>query len=62
MAGLNCGSVSSITWPAIRDGLDAGVAVTDNQTRAAIRRLNAAALAHADHRAALAVADDSALV
>jgi diaminopropionate ammonia-lyase len=40
MAGLNCGSVSSIAWPAIRDGLDAGVAVTDDQARAAMRRLN----------------------
>jgi diaminopropionate ammonia-lyase len=40
MAGLNCGSVSTIAWPAIRDGLDAGVAVTDDQAMAAARRLN----------------------
>jgi diaminopropionate ammonia-lyase len=40
MAGLNCGTVSTIAWPAIRDGLDAGVAVSDDQTRAAMRRLN----------------------
>jgi diaminopropionate ammonia-lyase len=40
MAGLNCGSVSTIAWPAIRDGLDAGVAVTDDQARAAVHRLN----------------------
>ncbi len=37
MAGLNCGTVSTIAWPAIRDGLDAGVAVTDDQTRAAMQ-------------------------
>ena len=30
----------AIAWPAIRDGLDAGVAVTDDQARAAMRRLN----------------------
>ena len=40
MAGLNCGSVSTIAWPAIRDGLDASVAVTDDQATAAVHRLN----------------------
>jgi diaminopropionate ammonia-lyase len=40
MAGLNCGSVSTIAWPAIRSGLDAGVAVTDDQAAAAVHRLN----------------------
>jgi diaminopropionate ammonia-lyase len=40
MAGLNCGSVSTIAWPAIRNGLDAGVAVTDDQATAAVDRLN----------------------
>ena len=40
MAGLNCGSVSTIAWPVIRDGLDAGVTVTDDQARAATDRLN----------------------
>ena len=40
MAGLNCGTVSTIAWPAIRDGLDAGVAVTDDQATAAVHRLN----------------------
>jgi len=40
MAGLNCGTVSTIAWPAIRDWLDAGVAVTDDQAMAAARRLN----------------------
>jgi diaminopropionate ammonia-lyase len=40
MAGLNCGTVSAIAWPAIRDCLDAAVAVTDEQAAAAMRRLN----------------------
>jgi diaminopropionate ammonia-lyase len=40
MVGLNCGSVSTIAWPAIRDGLDAGVTVSDDQARTATDRLN----------------------
>jgi diaminopropionate ammonia-lyase len=39
MAGLNCGSVSTIAWAAIRDGLDAGVGVTEDQAREAVERL-----------------------
>ncbi|HWD80759.1 MAG TPA: pyridoxal-phosphate dependent enzyme, partial [Kribbella sp.] len=41
MAGLNCGTVSSIAWPVIRDHLDAAVAVTDDQARAAMKVLHA---------------------
>ncbi|MFF0269823.1 pyridoxal-phosphate dependent enzyme [Kribbella sp. NPDC004536] len=41
MAGLNCGTVSSIAWPIIRDHLDAAVAVTDEQARAAMEFLHA---------------------
>jgi diaminopropionate ammonia-lyase len=40
MAGLNCGTVSTIAWPVIREGLDAGVAITDDQARAAMHRLH----------------------
>ena len=40
MVGLNCGTVSTIAWPAIRDGLDAAIAVTDEEAAAAMRRLN----------------------
>jgi diaminopropionate ammonia-lyase len=40
MAGLNCGTISAIAWPVIRDGLDASVAVTDDQAHAAMRRLH----------------------
>ncbi|TCC01603.1 pyridoxal-phosphate dependent enzyme [Kribbella soli] len=35
MAGLNCGTVSSTAWPTIHRGLDAAIAVTDDETRAA---------------------------
>ncbi len=40
MAALNCGTVSTIAWRAIRDGLDAAVAVIDEEAEAAMRRLN----------------------
>jgi diaminopropionate ammonia-lyase len=68
MAGLNCGSVSTIAWPAIRDGLNAGVAVTDEQTRAAMQRLHevgvpagpSGAASLAGVRAALGEADQRA--
>ncbi|GAA4562539.1 diaminopropionate ammonia-lyase [Planotetraspora kaengkrachanensis] len=39
MAGLNCGTVSSLAWPYLRDGLDAAVAVTDAACAAAVRTL-----------------------
>ena len=39
MAGLNCGSVSTLAWPAVRDGLDAGVAISDDETGDAMDRL-----------------------
>ena len=31
MAGLNCGTPSSIAWPALRDGADATIGVTDDE-------------------------------
>lgn len=31
MAGLNCGTVSTLAWPVLRDGCDAAVAVDDDQ-------------------------------
>jgi len=40
MAGLNCGTVSTIAWPAIRDTLAGAVVVTDDQARAAMQRLH----------------------
>lgn len=41
MAGLNCGTVSSIAWPTIRDHLDMAVTVTDDEARAAMHVLHA---------------------
>lgn len=39
MAGLNCGTVSSLAWPHIRRGLDACVAVSDAEAADAAREL-----------------------
>lgn len=41
MAGLNCGTPSSIAWPYLRDGLDAAVAVDDADSARAAARLAA---------------------
>ncbi|HEX7188338.1 MAG TPA: diaminopropionate ammonia-lyase [Actinomycetes bacterium] len=39
MAGLNCGTVSSLAWPSIHRGLDATATVTDDQAIVAARAL-----------------------
>jgi diaminopropionate ammonia-lyase len=39
MAGLNCGTVSSLAWPSIHRGLDATATVTDDQAILAARAL-----------------------
>jgi diaminopropionate ammonia-lyase len=39
MAGLNCGTVSSLAWPSIKRGLDATATVTDGQVASAARDL-----------------------
>ncbi len=44
MAGLNCGTVSSIAWPYFYAGLDAAIAVTDNAARRAAADLAAAGI------------------
>ncbi len=31
MAGLNCGTLSSLAWPVLRDGCDAAITVTDEE-------------------------------
>jgi diaminopropionate ammonia-lyase len=41
MAGLNCGEVASLAWPALRDGLDAAVAIDDARCHRAVRLLAA---------------------
>ncbi|WP_109472372.1 pyridoxal-phosphate dependent enzyme [Ornithinimicrobium cavernae] len=39
MAGLNCGTVSGLAWPVLRDGCDAAVTVADAEALAASREL-----------------------
>ncbi|MDQ3657585.1 MAG: diaminopropionate ammonia-lyase [Chloroflexota bacterium] len=40
MAGLNCGLPSSLAWPSIEQGLDAAVAVSDDEARRAMTDLH----------------------
>jgi diaminopropionate ammonia-lyase len=35
MCGMNCGTVSDLAWPFLRDGVDASIIVTDDQDRIA---------------------------
>jgi diaminopropionate ammonia-lyase len=44
MAGLNCGTISSVAWPVLAGGLDAAVAVTDDAARRAAADLAAAGI------------------
>jgi diaminopropionate ammonia-lyase len=44
MAGLNCGTVSTIAWPYLAAGLDAAVAVSDVMTRRAASDLASAGI------------------
>ena len=68
MNGLNCGTPSSIAWPYLRGGLDAAIAVTDDEARDAIASLTSAGVAagpsgaagFAGLRAALTGADAAA--
>ncbi|TDP94060.1 pyridoxal-phosphate dependent enzyme [Labedaea rhizosphaerae] len=77
MAGLNCGTTSSLAWPYLRDGLDAAVTVTDAQSLAASDELDelgvssgpcgaatlaAARAALAGHRAELGLSRSSTVV
>lgn len=36
MAGLDCGTVSSLAWPVLRDGVEAAVAVSDEDAHGAV--------------------------
>jgi diaminopropionate ammonia-lyase len=45
MTGLNCGTPSMLAWPYLRDGLDAAIAVTDDESIAAARALAEAGIA-----------------
>lgn len=39
MTGLDCGTVSALAWPVLRDGLDGAVTVSDDQAAAAVADL-----------------------
>lgn len=39
MAGLNCGKVSTIAWPVLRDGIDAAVSITEDDDLTAVKEL-----------------------
>jgi diaminopropionate ammonia-lyase len=39
MAGLNCGTVSSIAWPVLHGGIDAAVTVSEDQDLLAVKEL-----------------------
>lgn len=41
MAGMECGSVSTIAWPVLRDGVDVAVSVSDLQAHLAVEELEA---------------------
>lgn len=45
MAGLNCGTMSSVAWPFVAAGIDAFVAIDDEWARGAMRDLAALGLA-----------------
>ena len=40
MDGMNCGTVSPISWPVLRQGVDASVTITDKQCHEAIQYLH----------------------
>jgi diaminopropionate ammonia-lyase len=44
MAGLNCGTVSALAWPYLAGGLDAAIAVSDQQAERAMAELAAAGI------------------
>lgn len=35
MCGMNCGTVSTLAWPILRDGVDSSVTVTDAESKSA---------------------------
>jgi len=52
MAGLNCGTISSIAWPYIRDGIDVLVKVGDDRAREAVRVLRESGIVSGESGAA----------
>ncbi|OTB03188.1 hypothetical protein M426DRAFT_180844 [Hypoxylon sp. CI-4A] len=41
MCGMNCGTLSTTAWPVLRDGIEAGVVVSDLEAHNAVQELNA---------------------
>ena len=39
MAGMNCGTVSPVSWPILRNGVDASVTISDHESDVAVRCL-----------------------
>jgi diaminopropionate ammonia-lyase len=52
MAGLDCAEVSEAAWPSLRTGIHGTVAVTDDETRAAMSELDAHGLSIGESGAA----------
>jgi len=52
MAGLNCGTLSSIAWPLLLSGLDVAVAASEERAAEAVRRLAAAGISSGESGAA----------
>ena len=44
MAGLNCGTVSSIAWPVLREGVDFSIAIDDASAHRAVQRIESLGL------------------
>lgn len=73
MSGLNCGTVSTSAWPVLHQGLDAAVAVSDNEACRAVTDLGALSVSSGPSGAAtlagvrvaaplLGLADDAVVV
>ena len=52
MAGLNCGAVSPVAWPALRAGVTTAVTISDDHCRASMRLLAATSVASGESGAA----------
>ncbi len=40
MTGINCGTVSSIAWPFLHNGIDASISISDTESHHAVQSLN----------------------
>jgi diaminopropionate ammonia-lyase len=52
MAGLNCGTLSSIAWPLVRDGIDLFITIGDSDTFEAMRMLSSKGITSGESGAA----------